>query len=89
MTADIESVLGLFAAQSAPQRMLRWHYRSRHESLIAVSNHAFYNDRLVIFPSPDAAREQTAFSTAISLTALTTAAEHEPTRSRLRQLRRR
>lgn len=56
VTSDIESVLGLFSAQLAPQRMLRWHYRSRHESLIAVSNHAFYNDRLVVFPSPDAGR---------------------------------
>ena len=32
--------------------MLRWHYRSRHESLIAVSNHEFYDDRLVVFPAP-------------------------------------
>ena len=31
--------------------MLRWHYRSRHESLIAFSNHWFYGDRLVTFPS--------------------------------------
>lgn len=51
-TADQESVLGLFSSQGAPSRMLRWHYRSRHESLIAVSNHEFYDDRLVIFPSP-------------------------------------
>jgi very-short-patch-repair endonuclease len=56
VTADMESILGLFAAQLAPQRMLRWHYRSRHESLIAVSNHAFYDDRLIVFPSPDGAR---------------------------------
>ena len=39
-----------------PERMLRWHYRSRHESLIAVSNREFYDDRLVVFPSPDAGR---------------------------------
>jgi integrase len=32
--------------------MLRWHYRSRHHSLIAVSNHEFYNDELYIVPSP-------------------------------------
>lgn len=51
--SDIESVLGLFAARGAHQRMLQWHYRSRHESLIAVSNHLFYRDRLVVFPSPD------------------------------------
>lgn len=57
-TSDLESVLGLFVAQGAPQRMLRWHYRSRHESLIAVSNYEFYDNRLVIFPSPDAAREE-------------------------------
>jgi len=33
-------------------RRLRWHYRSQHESLIAFSNHSFYNSNLVIFPSP-------------------------------------
>lgn len=57
-TDDIESILGLFAGQNAPQRMLRWHYRSRHESLIAVSNREFYESRLIVFPSPDSAREQ-------------------------------
>ncbi len=55
---DIESILGLFTAQGAPHRRLRWHYRSRHESLIAVSNQEFYENDLVIFPSPDAARER-------------------------------
>jgi very-short-patch-repair endonuclease len=52
-TSDIESVLGLFCSRGAHQRMLRWHYRSRHESLIAGSNHLFYDDKLVVFPSPD------------------------------------
>ena len=33
-------------------RRLRWHYRSRHESLIAFSNFHFYDSDLVIFPSP-------------------------------------
>lgn len=42
---DMESILGLCCAQNMPQRMLRWHYRSRHHSLIAVSNHEFYEDR--------------------------------------------
>lgn len=28
--ADIESILGLFVARGLRQRMLRWHYRSRH-----------------------------------------------------------
>jgi len=53
---DLESVLDLFVARGALESMLRWHYRSRHESLIAVSNQEFYDNRLVIFPSPDASR---------------------------------
>ena len=58
-TADLESVLGLFCSRGVPERMLRWHYRSRHESLIAVSNREFYDNRLVVFPSPDKGREDT------------------------------
>jgi hypothetical protein len=50
--ADIESILGLFTARGLPMRMLRWHYRSRHESLIAISNRQFYENKLVIIPSP-------------------------------------
>ena len=51
---DMESVLGLCCGQGVPQRMLRWHYRSRHHSLIAVSNHEFYDDKLYVVPSPGA-----------------------------------
>ncbi len=58
LTGDTESILGLFSAQNAPERMLRWHYRSRHPSLIAVSNSVFYKNSLIIFPSPDVAREK-------------------------------
>ncbi|MBK5964029.1 hypothetical protein CCR95_08000 [Thiocystis minor] len=43
----LDSVSPLF-----DKRRLRWHYRSQHESLIAFSNHAFYDSELVIFPSP-------------------------------------
>ncbi|MBW6525267.1 DUF3320 domain-containing protein [Sphingomonas sp. RHCKR7] len=50
--ADIESVLGLFTARGLPNRMLRWHYRSKHQSLIAVSNRQFYESKLFIVPSP-------------------------------------
>ena len=49
---DVESVLGLCCAQGLPSRMLRWHYRSRHHSLIAVSNREFYDNRLFVVPSP-------------------------------------
>ena len=48
--ADIESILGLCRARGLPEKMLRWHYRSRHHSLIAVSNHEFYEDKLFIVP---------------------------------------
>ena len=50
-TADIESILSLFKAAGSQERYLRWHYRSRHESLIAVSNVEFYESKLVVFPS--------------------------------------
>ena len=43
----LESVSSLFR-----MRRLRWHYRSRHESLIAFSNKHFYDSDLVLFPSP-------------------------------------
>ncbi|SHK82880.1 Part of AAA domain-containing protein [Chryseobacterium polytrichastri] len=52
VTADMQSILGMCDAQGAPQRMLRWHYRSRHESLISLSNQEFYENKLIIFPSP-------------------------------------
>ena len=34
-----------------PSLRLRWHYRSRHETLLAFSNHYFYEDRLITFPN--------------------------------------
>lgn len=49
---DLESILGLCEAQGVPSRMLSWHYRSQHESLIAVSNKEFYDSRLFVVPSP-------------------------------------
>ncbi|HEX8549887.1 MAG TPA: AAA domain-containing protein, partial [Cytophagaceae bacterium] len=52
ITSDVQSILGMCDGQGAPQRMLRWHYRSRHESLISLSNHEFYESKLVVFPSP-------------------------------------
>ena len=49
--AEIESILKL-CRTIFPDKMLKWHYRSRHESLISVSNHEFYNNKLIVFPSP-------------------------------------
>ena len=38
---------------SMPQMYLKWHYRSRHESLIAYSNMKYYDNKLYTFPSPN------------------------------------
>ena len=47
---DMESILDR-GATVLETRRLRWHYRSRHESLIAFSNRRFYGGDLVTFPS--------------------------------------
>jgi very-short-patch-repair endonuclease len=46
-----ESILDVASSLYQPVRRLRWHYRSRHHSLIAFSNNEFYQGDLVIFPS--------------------------------------
>ena len=49
---ELESILDECVASGVPQLRLRWHYRSRHESLIAFSNAHYYENRLNTFPSP-------------------------------------
>jgi very-short-patch-repair endonuclease len=49
--AGMDSILDICQQLFHPVRTLRWHYRSRHESLIAFSNHHFYKN-LIVFPSP-------------------------------------
>lgn len=46
----LESILQEYSG-FMPNRMLKWHYRSRHESLIAFSNHHFYDNELITFPN--------------------------------------
>jgi very-short-patch-repair endonuclease len=48
---DLESILDECLAVGIPRHSLNWHYRSRHESLIAFSNHAYYGNNLITFPS--------------------------------------
>ncbi len=50
---DMESILNECNASGIPGMRLRWHYRSRHESLIAFSNHHYYQNELHTFPSPE------------------------------------
>ncbi|NEU14500.1 DUF3320 domain-containing protein [Methylobacterium sp. BTF04] len=54
-TADVpdqESILDECLAADLPRMRLSWHYRSRHESLIAFSNRHYYRGGLITFPSP-------------------------------------
>ena len=41
-----------------PEVLLKWHYRSRDDSLIAFSNHHFYDNRLVTFPNASCAERE-------------------------------
>jgi len=48
-TDAFESILD--EACLLPEKTLRWHYRSRHEHLIAFSNTKIYRNNLITFPS--------------------------------------
>ena len=47
-----QSILDECLASNIPSMRLSWHYRSRHESLIAFSNAKYYRGELMTFPSP-------------------------------------
>ncbi len=49
---ELESILSLCKARGVNDTLLRWHYRSKHHSLIAVSNQRYYENRLFVVPSP-------------------------------------
>lgn len=49
---DLESILDECMGANLPLERLNWHYRSRHESLIAFSNQRYYGGGLVTFPAP-------------------------------------
>ena len=49
---EMESILALGKARGLTDTLLRWHYRSKHHSLIAVSNKRYYENKLYVVPSP-------------------------------------
>lgn len=49
---EMESILSLCEARGLERKMLKWHYRSRDPSLIQMSNAEFYDDALILLPSP-------------------------------------
>ena len=54
---ELESVLDACSAARLPELQLAWHYRSRHEDLIAFANQHYYGDRLQVFPTAQRAPE--------------------------------
>ena len=50
---DMESILDDCITLSLCEHQLNWHYRSKHESLIAFSNSQYYGNKLLTFPSVD------------------------------------
>lgn len=50
---DLESILDECLGAGVPSHRLTWHYRSRHESLIAFSNHQYYGSELITFPAAE------------------------------------
>ena len=55
---DFESLLNQANAGGLENLGLRWHYRSRHESLITYSNYSFYDGQLITYPSAAAISDQ-------------------------------
>jgi very-short-patch-repair endonuclease/DNA primase catalytic subunit len=49
---ESESILDSCIDLYSPVRRLKWHYRSQHDSLIDFSNKQFYDNDLIVFPSP-------------------------------------
>lgn len=58
---DLESILDEALAASVKHHRLTGHYRSRHESLIAFSNHRYYEGDLVTYPSCETRQSAVSF----------------------------
>ena len=48
----MESILNALLSKVIKPMSLLWHYRSRHEDLIAFSNHNIYEGNCITFPTP-------------------------------------
>jgi len=53
ISQDLESILSECSESNVPSLMLKCHFRSQHEGLIAFSNRNFYENNLVTFPAPN------------------------------------
>ena len=50
---DLEGLLDELLSHQVRHKRLQWHYRSRHEGLIAFSNRQYYENELLTFPCPE------------------------------------
>jgi very-short-patch-repair endonuclease len=57
-SADLKSILSVGIVRSLQRNALRWHYRSKHSSLIDFSNIKFYDGGLLLFPSPHTSHDK-------------------------------
>lgn len=48
---QVESILAAAIITNMPRKMLKYHYRSENESLIAFSNDRYYHNDIITFPS--------------------------------------
>jgi very-short-patch-repair endonuclease len=53
---DAQSIMELMISRKAKRKYFLWHYRSKHQSLINVSNAKFYYDKLLVYPSKEIER---------------------------------
>ncbi|MBT9560979.1 MAG: DUF3320 domain-containing protein [Myxococcales bacterium] len=79
LVTELESILDEVIASGLPERTLDWHYRSRDESLIAFSNHHYYQNRLHTFPGAE--RRNEVGVTGASFTAPTSGVVHRAIRT--------
>jgi very-short-patch-repair endonuclease len=56
-SAEVGGLLADAIAARLPELRLAWHYRGRHEALMAYVNERFYGDRLQVFPAMQASSE--------------------------------
>jgi very-short-patch-repair endonuclease len=57
-STDLDSILSVGIVRFRHRCALRWHYRSRHSSLIDFSNMKFYDGQLRLFPSPHTSHDK-------------------------------
>ena len=50
-SSGLPSLLDVCVGSRLPELRLGWHYRSKHEDLIAFANERYYDDRLQVFPT--------------------------------------